>query len=135
MYSPDLVDFTGDILPHTQGNEYYGHHASYGMTPLAGGCRKSYALSRQRGQRVAEPVRHVAGHGAICARVRQGFEGALRLFVWRGVRGSVVAGFGYGFGYGVVGWDLEERGVGFGALDFLHGDGGFHAALGVAGDP
>jgi|SRR5271156_4064805 hypothetical protein len=76
MYSPDLVEFTGDILPHTRGNEYYGHHASYGMTTLDGGCRKSYALSRRRDPRVAEPVHHVEGPGAIRAGVRQGLEGS-----------------------------------------------------------
>jgi hypothetical protein len=95
MYSSDLVDFTGDILPHTQGNEYYGHHANHGMTPLDGGCRKSYALSRQRGQRVAEPVRHGAGHGAICAGVRQGFEGARKRIA---IKARYGCSFGAGFG-------------------------------------
>src|SRR5580692_1715449 len=58
-----------------------------------------------------------------------------RATVVRSARGSAFAGFGYGFGYGVVCWDLEQGGVGFGALDFLHGDGGLHAGPGVAGDP
>jgi len=52
----------------------------------------------------------------------------------RSRRSGGLCGFGDGFGHGVVWRNLEEDGVGLGALDFLHGDGGLHASPRVAGD-
>ena len=88
-----------------------------------------------RSDRADSLVRALArGTWSRSAPVKCAGRATLRLFDLRRDWFGALAGFGYGFGYGVVWRNLEEREVGLGALDLLHGDGGFHAGLGVAGD-
>jgi len=75
---------------------------------------------------------------AIFVPMRSKFSGILRgrrNVGWlRGGLGVTLVSLGGGFGYGVVGRDLEERRIGLGANDILHCYGGLRAGLGVLGN-
>jgi hypothetical protein len=119
-----MVFVTAEAVTHKHGRN---------TTAFEAGPSSRWALARDDNENQRQ--KHTARSGCATGRLAVNSVGSRLRLAGRSCICDGVGRRAFGcFGDGVVGGNLEELRVGFGAFDIAHGDGGFAAGLDVLGN-